>query len=203
MIRVVLIAPTPTLRAGLRGLLAAPRSFEIVAEAANFDDLSDDIDQIDVVVLADDSLLDQYQGLHNPSNPLAVVLVSDNDQLVSELHNLPLRGWALVSSEVSGSELQAAINSAAQGMVSVPLALSSRLLGPRQTLPPPSESLTPRELEVLELLSEGLSNKLIARRLIISEHTVKFHVASIFTKLGASSRADAVSRGARSGLIML
>lgn len=203
MIRVVLLAPTPTLRAGLRGLLAASGSLEIVAEAASFSDLPYNADTIDVAVLADESLLDQYQELHNPNNPLAVVLLSDNDQLITDLHNLTLRGWALVSSDVSGPELHAAINSAAQGMVSVPLALSSRLFGPRQSLPPPSESLTPREREVLELLSEGLSNKLIARRLIISEHTVKFHVASIFTKLGASSRADAVSRGARSGLIML
>ena len=72
--------------------------------------------------------------------------------------------------------------------------------------PAPEESfpeLTGREREVLELLGQGLSNKLIARRLTISEHTVKFHVGAIFTKLGASSRADAVSRGARSGLIVL
>jgi DNA-binding CsgD family transcriptional regulator len=65
----------------------------------------------------------------------------------------------------------------------------------------PDEPLTPREHEVLELLSQGLSNKLIARRLQISEHTVKFHVSSLYTKLDASSRAEAVSRGARLGLI--
>jgi DNA-binding NarL/FixJ family response regulator len=203
MIRLVLLAPTPTLRAGLRGLLAASSTFEIIGEAASFSDLHCNPEQVEVAVLTDEGLLSQYEELHNPNNPLALVLLSDNEQQIAELHNLNLRGWALVSSEVSGPELQAAISSAAQGMVSVPLALSTRLLGPRQSLPPPSESLTPREREVLELLSEGLSNKLIARRLIISEHTVKFHVASIFTKLGASSRADAVSRAARSGLIML
>ncbi|MGZ3628675.1 MAG: response regulator transcription factor [Ktedonobacteraceae bacterium] len=67
----------------------------------------------------------------------------------------------------------------------------------------PDESLTAREREVLELLSRGLPNKLIARRLQISEHTVKFHVSSIYAKLGASSRTDAVSRGVRRGLITL
>src|SRR5437588_4256415 len=67
----------------------------------------------------------------------------------------------------------------------------------------PDESLTTREREVLELVSQGLSNKLIARRLQISEHTVKFHISSISSKLGASSRTDAVSRGLRRGLITL
>jgi len=67
----------------------------------------------------------------------------------------------------------------------------------------PDEALTAREREVLELLSRGLPNKLIARRLQISEHTVKFHVSSIYAKLGATSRTDAVSRGVRRGLITL
>jgi DNA-binding CsgD family transcriptional regulator len=66
-----------------------------------------------------------------------------------------------------------------------------------------TESLTPRESEVLTLLSEGLPNKQIALRLQISEHTVKFHIASIFAKLGAASRTEAVSIGARQGLITL
>ena len=65
------------------------------------------------------------------------------------------------------------------------------------------EALTPRELEVLEVLAQGLSNRSIAARLAISEHTVKFHVSSIFAKLGAENRTDAVRRGVRLGLIAL
>lgn len=65
------------------------------------------------------------------------------------------------------------------------------------------ESLTPREREVLAWLAEGLPNKAIAARLGISEHTVKFHVASIYGKLDASTRAEAVRRGLRRGLIAL
>ena len=68
---------------------------------------------------------------------------------------------------------------------------------------PLEEHLTPRELEVLEVLAEGLSNRAIAARLAISEHTVKFHVSSIFAKLGAENRTDAVRRGVRQGLITL
>jgi DNA-binding NarL/FixJ family response regulator len=65
------------------------------------------------------------------------------------------------------------------------------------------ESLTPREVQVLELLAEGLPNKAIADRLKISDQTVKFHVSSISTKLGAANRTDAVRRAVRRGLITL
>lgn len=65
------------------------------------------------------------------------------------------------------------------------------------------QPLTPRELEVLQLLSEGLLNKEIAWKLGITEHTVKFHVASLLEKLNASSRTEAVAKGIRGGLILL
>jgi len=65
------------------------------------------------------------------------------------------------------------------------------------------EPLTPREVQVLELLAEGLPNKAIAQRLAISDQTVKFHVASISAKLGAANRTDAVRRAVRRGLITL
>ena len=68
---------------------------------------------------------------------------------------------------------------------------------------PAPESLTAREGEVLELLAEGLSNRRVAERLGISEHTVKFHVTSIYGKLGASSRAELIRRAARRGLITI
>jgi DNA-binding CsgD family transcriptional regulator len=68
---------------------------------------------------------------------------------------------------------------------------------------PPAQPLTPREIEVLGMLAEGLGNKTIARRLGISEHTVKFHVGSILARLDASSRTEAVTLGARRGLIMI
>jgi DNA-binding NarL/FixJ family response regulator len=68
------------------------------------------------------------------------------------------------------------------------------------TLP---EALTPREIEVLRLLAEGVGNKEIASRLGLSEHTVKFHVASIMGKLGAESRTEAVTMGIRHGIILI
>ena len=68
---------------------------------------------------------------------------------------------------------------------------------------PLAEPLTPREIEVLELVAEGLPNKAVAERLGISDQTVKFHLASISGKLGASNRTDAVRRAVRGGLITL
>jgi DNA-binding NarL/FixJ family response regulator len=65
------------------------------------------------------------------------------------------------------------------------------------------DALTSREREVLDMLAQGLSNKEVAWRMKISEHTVKFHVASIFAKLGASTRTEAVMHGIRQGLIMI
>ncbi len=101
-------------------------------------------------------------------------------------------------------ELQAAVTAVAQGFVVLPVAFSEqRPAVGTLNLSSSEEALTNREREVLELVSQGLSNKLIARRLQISEHTVKFHISSISTKLGASSRTDAVSRGIRRGLITL
>ena len=65
------------------------------------------------------------------------------------------------------------------------------------------EPLTPREMDVLEMLAEGLSNKMIAHRLSISDHTAKFHVNSILAKLNAGTRTEAVTRGIRLGLIKI
>ena len=67
----------------------------------------------------------------------------------------------------------------------------------------PVEDLTPRELEVVQLLAEGLPNKAIAKRLGVSDHTIKFHVNAILGKLGAQSRTEAVVRATRLGLIVL
>jgi len=97
---------------------------------------------------------------------------------------------------------------AAAGLIAVPAPRAGRILGgpaaPSAGEPDtPAEPLTPREREVLDLLGLGLSNRRIAERLRISEHTAKFHVASVLGKLEVATRAEAVSRGVRRGLITL
>jgi two-component system nitrate/nitrite response regulator NarL len=115
--------------------------------------------------------------------------------------------------DTTAARLAAALVALARGLFVLDETLAPRLLGPQvETAPhalaagdpePPVEPLTPREVEVLQLLAEGLSNKLIGARLGISEHTAKFHVNAISGKLGAQGRTDAVVRAARLGLLLL
>jgi len=121
---------------------------------------------------------------------------------------------AVVNLDIDADSLLAVIRAVAAGLTVLPTELSMALLSSRldpddarvtlATIPSPNTSLlTPREREVLTLLAEGLPNKLIAPRLGISENTVKAHVASIYDKVGAGNRAEAVVAAARLGLLML
>ncbi|HMJ60205.1 MAG TPA: response regulator transcription factor, partial [Bryobacteraceae bacterium] len=108
---------------------------------------------------------------------------------------------AHLPADATASEVLAAVAAVGQGLVVLTQAQAERLLPARPHLPRLVEALTPREVEVLRLMGDGLVNKEIADRLGISEHTAKFHVASILGKLQASSRTDAVAQGMRRGLI--
>jgi len=88
---------------------------------------------------------------------------------------------------------------AAPGEAAVAVVLRDR----HRAAPPGDVELTPRELDVLSLMAEGASNKMIARQLGISVHTVKFHVGSLLDKLDATGRTDAVAHAARRGVINL
>ena len=100
---------------------------------------------------------------------------------------------------LSPKQLDAALHAVAAGLrVSLPGAPTG--FAEAEPVRPP---LTPRELEILACLGEGMSNKMVARRLGISAHTVKFHLEAVFAKLGATSRAEAVAKGLRRRLILL
>jgi two-component system, NarL family, nitrate/nitrite response regulator NarL len=110
----------------------------------------------------------------------------------------------LLLRQASGEHLAAAVIAVTQGLAVVDPELLASLVPPRAHQPAePLEPLTPREIEVLQWLAEGEQNKEIARRLGISEHTVKFHVNAILGKLNVSSRTEAVVRATRLGLILL
>jgi DNA-binding NarL/FixJ family response regulator len=114
---------------------------------------------------------------------------------------------AILSRELTGEDLSLALQAAEAGLVL--LHPSSAQLLARQGIfhdsdsAGPAETLTEREREVLRLVSEGLGNKEIAVQLAISDHTVKFHISSILSKLGAASRTEAVSQGIRKGFITI
>jgi DNA-binding NarL/FixJ family response regulator len=206
MIRVLIAAPTPALRAGLRALVSTA-DVQIAGEAATLAVLNTDLSVVDVILVADEDLLADAAHTIGEEARLALLLLADDGRSAALLRSLPLTGWGILPPDSSPLELQAAVVAVARGLVVVSVGLAEQLLrqrGPIAALAqPPADPLTVREREVLQLVSQGLSNKLIARELQVSEHTVKFHISSIFAKLGASSRTDAISRGARQGLIML
>jgi DNA-binding NarL/FixJ family response regulator len=205
--RVFVMAPTPVTRAGLRSMLANVEGtdVQVVGEAASptAPDPSA-LSMADVILLADEELLDEASIAVAEDGTQALVLISDDDHTIPRLRALPLRGWGVVPPDAPPEELAAATMAAAQGLTVLPKPLTERLLRePAASVEELSEPLTAREREVLELLGRGLSNKLIARELHISEHTVKFHISSLYAKLEVNNRAEAVSQGARHGLISL
>jgi DNA-binding NarL/FixJ family response regulator len=107
---------------------------------------------------------------------------------------------AVLPREAGPEQIVAVLHAAAAGLVAVPVE-SSALVMQAAAADLEVESLTPRELETLEMMAEGLSNKQIAARLHISDHTAKFHVNSILGKLHAGTRTEAVMRGIRLGLV--
>ncbi len=120
-------------------------------------------------------------------------------------------GFGALQRDATGEEIVAALFAVAGGLITLDRRLASNLLAmpERPQAPTPErladaeEPLTARELVVLQLLAEGLPNKLIASQLHISEHTAKFHVSAIMLKLGAASRTEAVTLAARRGLLIL
>jgi DNA-binding NarL/FixJ family response regulator len=205
--RVFVVAPTPTLRAGLRSMLAAVEAADllVVGEAG----LSTgpvpepSLSEADVVLVADEELLEETALSVSEDGTQSVLLLSEDEGATSRLRTLSLRGWGVVPPDAPSEELGAAVAAVAQGLTVLPKTLAERLFDEPAAVEELSEPLTGRESEVLDLLGHGLSNKLIARELHISEHTVKFHISSLYSKLGVSNRAEAVSQGARHGLISL
>lgn len=200
MTRVLILASSPVVRAGLESLLRGTGAIEVVGSAANWSDYSgDDPD----VVLADWETGDELSTEISDGAPEAALVVMADDPGLSGIAEALRSGIrAVLSRNASASQIVAAIEAAAAGFVVLqPGDLDGLLVNPQ----PDSlaEPLTPREMEVLGMLSEGQSNKGIAHRLGISEHTVKFHVTSIMGKLQAGSRTEAVTQGIRRGLIML
>ncbi|CAM3134773.1 response regulator transcription factor [Corallococcus sp. ZKHCc1 1396] len=135
----------------------------------------------------------------------APVLALVTDEAAGELA-LGAGARGLLFRDVAPGMLVAALHAVARGLTVFEPGLSQVRAAPRSTAPtgaPAHDTLTPREREVLGLLAEGLSNKAIADRLAISEHTAKFHVNAVLAKLGVQRRTEAVVRAARLGLVTL
>lgn len=216
MTRVLVAATSVIVRAGLEALIASSPTLMVVGSSADMVGLAEQIEQLQPDVI----LLEWVAQDDEPVSETLVPLgdISSRDWAIVVLADDPLGTWtaealrsgiqAVLPREATAEEIVAAVEAAAVGLVVLHPDLVDSLLpalsSTARTLPAsPNQALSPREIEVLGMLAEGLGNKTIARRLNISEHTVKFHVSSIFSKLNASSRTEAVALGARLGLIML
>jgi DNA-binding NarL/FixJ family response regulator len=197
VIRVVVAARSSVVRAGLESVVRSSSSLEL-AGAVDWALMHGSTE-----FEADVMLLDA--GDTPPELPaLPVVLLIDTTD--ATLVTAALRSGILgvLSREATAEEIESAIQAVNAGLVVVTAGSLTELLS---ELRPAAEALaaplSDRELEVLNLIAEGHSNKLIAQSLGISEHTVKTHVASILAKLEAGSRTEAVSQAIRRGLVML
>ena len=213
-LRVLIVANDPLARAGLATLLANQPECTVVGQVAGEADLADEVAvyRPDVVVwdLGWDPTpalptlrragLERLADLGDGQLPI-VALLSDETH-AADTWTAGARG--LLLRDTDAENLVAALLAVAQGLVVLDPDLAATVLPTRNQPPePPVKELTPRELEVLQLLAEGLPNKAIAYRLGISQHTVKGHVNAILGKLRVQSRTEAVVRATRLWLITL
>jgi DNA-binding NarL/FixJ family response regulator len=210
VINVVVVAPGMALRAGLSTLINSGEGMRVTGEATTITELDPFPAEVDVLVLTEESATRSELKQALPSGrPVAVlILVSTEADRVRRLSGLTIRAWGALPVDASADELVASIRALHEGL----LVGSPSLMEPFFTSSFGTEDLendalieplTERESEVLQLLAQGLANKQIAASLGISEHTVKFHVSAIFSKLGANSRTEAIRLGVRRGLIVL
>ena len=209
MTRVVVAAASPAERGGLAALLAGQPGLTVLETAARAGDLADlaELTEADVVVLA----LGPRQPLPLPlalhpdaiGRAPAVVVLSDAEREGWELRAIRAGAAAALPRTAGAEQIAAAVAAAAAGLVVMPASAALPRARPAVHAAAPVQPLTPREIEILALVAEGLANKEVAVRLGISDHTVKTHLAALFAKLGVSSRAEAVASAARLGLIML
>jgi DNA-binding NarL/FixJ family response regulator len=196
---VLIVATLPSIRLGLADMLSTHGHTVLSEEESN-----------DAAVWVLDApsaaALDALGAQRYSDSPRAAVVLTDDPSMPNQLARAGLRGWACLARDVDADQLDLAVRSAEAGLVLLDLPLAATSLAVPAAIGAPApmmEPLTARELQVLQLVAQGLPNKGIARRLGISENTAKFHVASLSGKLGASSRTEAVTLAARRGLILL
>ncbi|GGQ21674.1 MULTISPECIES: response regulator [Streptomyces] len=204
-IRLLLADDHPVVRAGLRAVLDTEADFAVVAEAATAERAVELAagEPVDVVLMD----LQFGPGMHGseatalitarPGAPRVLVLTTyDTDADILAAVEAGASGYLL--KDAPPEELAAAVRTAAAGQSALAPAVALRLMDRMRT---PAEALTKRELEVLQLVADGLSNQQISKRLFLSQATVKSHLVHVYAKLGVESRTAAVAAAATRRLI--
>jgi two-component system, NarL family, response regulator YdfI len=208
MIRVLVVATAAVARAGLASALAIDPQIAVVATAADLATLAAAVDrsQPDVILLdlgdsPQAAVWEQLNCLQAERAVIIPIALYDWDGDLQMAVRAGVRG--ILPDTSTEVELGAAIAAIAKGWLVLPPSAIELFDLREQVAAPAAQILTPREIEVLVQLGAGLANKAIAQTLYISDHTVKFHIASIFQKLNVSTRTEAVTAGIRLGLIWL
>jgi NarL family two-component system response regulator YdfI len=213
VIKVFVCANSTAELAGLEALVRSAASLELVGSSLGRTGLSQQLADAQADVLLERAVLDDLEDSKlpdlDPQHVTRVTLVAEPEFTAAlaamQATDSTLRG--VLPTWASAREIEAAIEAAAAGLLVLHPDVAEHLAttsgAPSRASAAPGQQLSPRESEILNLLAAGLGNKEIAWRLKISDHTVKFHVTSIFNKLNASSRAEAVAIGVRRGLIIL
>jgi two-component system NarL family response regulator len=201
-IRILLADDHPPLRAGLAAILNGQPDLKVVAESGSGREVMESKEAADVYIL--DLRMPDGDGIQtikelvarDPAVRVLVLTTYDNEEDIFRALEAGARGYLL--KDTTSEELVAAVRQIHQGERYLPQAVASRLAD-RLIRP----SLTPRELDVLRLVSRGRTNKEMASAMFISEETVKTHMKSLFQKLGVHDRAEAVSVSLQRGIIRL
>jgi two-component system, NarL family, response regulator YdfI len=209
-IRVLIVATAAIVRSGLAAMMAIDPTLTVVGTSADLELLGADVDRLrpDLILLdlgteQPPNLWEKLLSIQESQDPIwTIVTVANFDRLdINAAMGAGVRGILLDTS--TEAELIAAVVAVARGLVVLDLGVIELFAAPATVALSAGFSLTPREIEVLTRLGSGLGNKAIGQSLHISEHTVKFHISSIFQKLGVSTRTEAVTVGVRLGLILL
>lgn len=205
MIRIVLADDHPVVRTGLRAILSGDADLQVVGEAQTPDeafalatDLSPDLVLMDLQFGTDQNGADATRRIRDLPRPPAVLVLTNYDSDGDILGAVEAGASGYLLKDAPPDELVAAIRAAARGETALAPAIAGRLLARMRA---PQVSLSARETEVLDLVAAGCANGTIARRLHISDATVKSHLVHIYSKLGVSSRTAAVAAGRAAGIL--
>jgi DNA-binding NarL/FixJ family response regulator len=194
------VADSALVRSGLAAILRDSPELDVVAALPAAEAGALDAEALDVVVRDVPADVSGPAVLSELPHAVPVLAVIDAPEQARELVHAGARG--VVVRGAPAEELRAASVAVASGLRALDGESFERVFAPNAG-EPDSGLLTAREREVLELVADGLSNKLIAERLGVSEHTAKFHLRSILDKLGADTRTEAVAKAARRGMLVL
>jgi DNA-binding NarL/FixJ family response regulator len=202
VVRVLVVGPDPLARGGIRQLLEGEPGLEVTGdvapERASREAGSSPADAVAWDAGPEDGFGEPLGAVSGAGSPVVALLAGRGQAREA----LGAGATGLLLRDAPPGRLAAALRAVATGLWALDGPLGESLLPPAPSAGP-SEPLTPRELEVLALLGEGLPNKAIADRLGIAERTAKFHASAILAKLGAESRSEAIVRAARLGLLAL